>query len=80
MDNFITSGRYETLRRVLRTARTDAGLSQSEVADRISEPQSFVSKYESGVRRLDVVEMEQVAAALGTDLATLVRRFQDVAK
>jgi len=41
----------------LKQARTDAGLTQSDVAKRLKRPQSFVSKCESGERRIDVVEM-----------------------
>jgi hypothetical protein len=38
------------------------------VAARLDEPQSFVSKYESAERRLDVIELRHVAEALGTSL------------
>lgn len=47
--------------------RKKTGLSQAELAERLSRPQSFVSKYERGERRIDVVEFEQVAQALGID-------------
>lgn len=41
----------------LRQARIDSGLSQEEVAKRLKKPQSYVSKSESGERRLDLLEM-----------------------
>jgi len=39
-------------------------------------PQSFVSKYETGERRLDVIELRAVCEALGTTLSTFVKRFE----
>jgi len=50
---------------LLRDARLKAGLSQTELADRLGIPQSFVSKYETGERRLDVGEVLEVCNALG---------------
>ena len=43
----------------------------------MEQPQSFVSKYESGERRLDLVEMDQVCRAIGIDLGEFVRRFEE---
>jgi hypothetical protein len=39
-------------------------------------PQSFVSKYESGERHLEFVEVAEICSALGIRLADLVRRFE----
>jgi transcriptional regulator with XRE-family HTH domain len=41
-----------------------AGLTQGDVAERLRRPQSFVSNYESGQRRLDVVEFLEVCKAI----------------
>lgn len=60
---------------LLREARKAAGLRQVELADRLGRPQSFVSKIESGERRVDLVELRQLCAALGINLVTFVRRF-----
>jgi transcriptional regulator with XRE-family HTH domain len=46
----------------LRQARLEAGLSQVEVAQKLDKPQSYVSKCESGERRVDVVELIDFAA------------------
>lgn len=54
----------EVLRR-LRQARKDAGLTQMEVARRLKRSQSFVTKAETGERRLDVVELRAVARIYG---------------
>lgn len=59
------SPRHERLRQILVEARTAAGLTQTELARRLQRPQSFVSKYESGERRLDVVELVEISEALG---------------
>ena len=50
-----------------------AGITQQELAKRLKKPQSFVSKYENGERRLDVVEFLEVATALGFDGHALLR-------
>jgi transcriptional regulator with XRE-family HTH domain len=66
----------EQLQLLLRQMRTEAGLTQTEIAQRLGQPQSFVSKYESGERRLDVLELRQVCAVVGVSLADFVRRLE----
>jgi transcriptional regulator with XRE-family HTH domain len=56
-------------------ARKKAGSSQAQLAAKLSRPQSFVSKYERGERRLDVIEFRTVAEALGLDPLRLLRRL-----
>jgi transcriptional regulator with XRE-family HTH domain len=58
---------YEEFRQKLVTARKSARLTQIELAKKLSKPQSFVSKFERGERRLDVHEFFQVAEALAFD-------------
>jgi transcriptional regulator with XRE-family HTH domain len=55
---------YEQLRRALVRARQEKGHTQSDIAARLGKPQSYVSKYESGERGLDVVEFLELCAAL----------------
>jgi transcriptional regulator with XRE-family HTH domain len=52
---------YRAFLRRLRQGRQSAGLTQQEVARRLSRPQSFVSKCESGERRVDFVELRHLA-------------------
>ena len=66
------SGRHKTLRKRLREARKRLGINQGALADRIGRPQSFVSKVESGERRLDVIEFIEYALALGLVPAALI--------
>lgn len=53
--------RYQEFLRKLRTARIQAGLTQKQVADLLHKPQSYVSKSESGERRIDVIELAELA-------------------
>lgn len=56
----------ELLRRLIE-AREGQDLKQAELAERLGRPQSFVSNYERGQRRLDVIEFIEIAKALGLD-------------
>ena len=75
MDKAIGSREHQRLCALLRTHRERAGLLQADVAERLSVPQSFVSKYEAGQRRLDLIELRQVCEALGITLIDLVTEF-----
>jgi transcriptional regulator with XRE-family HTH domain len=52
---------YKRFLERLRQARLEAGLTQTEVAEALQKPQSFVSKCETGERRIDVVELQVLA-------------------
>lgn len=69
------SPRHARFRALLMQRRKAAGLTQADVADRLGRPQSFVAKYEGGERRLDVIELLEVAEAIGFDAADLVREI-----
>ena len=69
-------GHYDKLQELLRRMRTEAGLRQADVARSLDRPQSFVSKYESGERRLDFIEMRAVCRAIGISMEEFVRRFE----
>jgi hypothetical protein len=60
--------RYTQFLGKLKQARVEAGLTQVEVAHRLKRPQSFVSKIESGERRVDVVELNELARLYGKPL------------
>jgi transcriptional regulator with XRE-family HTH domain len=51
----------------LAAVRTRARVTQRELAARLEKPQSFVSAYESGQRRLDLLEFLRVVEALNAD-------------
>lgn len=75
MTQSVFSDRYHHLRELLIEARKKAGLTQVELAQKLSRPQSFVSKYELGERRLDVVEFLEVAKALGAKPEKVLKRL-----
>lgn len=75
MEKSIYSAEYQQLCALLRQLRREAGLTQAQVADRLDVPQSFVSKYESGERRLDVIELRHVAAAMGKTLVAVTSQL-----
>ena len=56
----------------LRSARLQHGWKQKELASKLGKPQSYVSKYETGERRIDFIETVRIARVLGLDLAALV--------
>ncbi len=55
--------------RKLREVREDLGLSQEEVAAKLAKTQSYVSRCETGIRRLDVFELEAFARLYSKPLA-----------
>ena len=68
------SKQYERLLSTLREARKDAGLTQSEVAAKFGGHASFVSKVESGERRIDVVELAAFCRVYRVPLFALLTR------
>jgi transcriptional regulator with XRE-family HTH domain len=67
--------RSNLLRAALRKLRLAKGLRQVDLAQLLGEPQSFVSKFESGERRLYFVDVERICGALGVTLLEFVRDF-----
>ena len=76
MPRTIYSTEQEQLIGLLRQLRLDAGLRQEDLAKKLRRPQSFVSKYEIGQRRLDLVELRDICKALGIPLVEFVRQFE----
>lgn len=75
MGRTIHTPEHRRLVQLLRQLREEAGLRQTELAGLLGRPQSFVSKYESGERRLDLVELRDICRALGADLVEVVRQW-----
>lgn len=63
------------LAELLRRVRTEANLTQAQVAERLGQTQSYVSKYESCEQRLDLIELESVCTAVDIPLLEFVRRY-----
>lgn len=64
--------RYGTL---LRKIRLSKGLTQAQIAERIGEGQSYISKYENGEQRLDLLELEKICSSMGINLIDFVREY-----
>lgn len=58
---------YKRLGQLLAGAREEAGITQQMLAKRLRKPQSFVSSYENGQRRVDVLEFLRIISAIGAD-------------
>jgi transcriptional regulator with XRE-family HTH domain len=67
------SSRYRAFLRLLKQARLEAGLTQVEVSAALGRPQSFVSKCESGERRVDVIELGEFAKLYRKPVAFFLR-------
>ena len=72
MTRSVFSPAYQRLRELLVAARLSRQLTQAQLALALGRPQSFVSKFERGERRLDVVEIVEIAVALRVDPRALV--------
>jgi ribosome-binding protein aMBF1 (putative translation factor) len=68
MEKSIHTAQYAVFLKVLRQARKRAGFSQVQLAAKLGETQSFVSKCERGERRIDVVELRTFCRAFGITL------------
>lgn len=65
--------RYQRLLQALRAARQEAGLTQVQAARHFHTHHSFVSKVESGERRLDVVELADFCKLYGVRLSAFLK-------
>lgn len=70
-------GEHKVVGGILAAARKAQGLTQVDLARRLGKPQSFVSSYEAGQRRVDVVELLRIAEAIGVPARVI---FDDITK
>lgn len=70
------SSEDRVLHSLLREIRTQANLRQEDLAGRLGVGQSYVSKYESGERRLDVLELRSICIACGIPTRDFVDRLE----
>lgn len=76
MEKSIHSVGYAVLLKVLREERERAGLTQVQLARKIRETQTFVSKCERGERRIDVIELRTFCRAFGLSLKQFVSALE----
>lgn len=76
MSSTLHSHEYQLFRAMLTQARQASGLTQVQIAKQLGKPQSYVSKYENGERRLDVPEFIKLADILGLDVTAFIEELR----
>ena len=69
--------KYEYIRSELKKARLAADLRQSDLAKILRKPQSYISKVESGERRMDIVEFIAYAEGIGFDPTKWLKKVME---
>lgn len=75
---WVVSPDYRAVIDALKDARTQAGISQRELARRLGKPPSFVNKIEQLERRMDVLEFIAIAEAIGMQASDLLKQMRNV--
>ncbi len=78
MSRTFASPRHKALVAFLKKKREDKDLTQAEVARRIRRYQSFIATLERGQKRIDVVELVEIAEAIGFDPHEAIRATMKV--
>ena len=73
MSKSIFSKDYRNVLEKLKKARLNAGLKQSDVAQKLKKPQSYISKIERGERRVDIAELRELAKIYKKDINYFVK-------
>lgn len=73
-----SSKHYSELLKLLLSERQSKGITQSELARRLAQTQSFVSKIERGERRLDVTELRTICQALEISFTKITRKLDSI--
>lgn len=73
MNKSVYSKDYKEIIERLKQARIDIGFSQQAVANNLGKPQSYISKIESGERRLDVAEVKKFAEIYKKDISYFIK-------
>jgi transcriptional regulator with XRE-family HTH domain len=76
MPSSLHSPDYQLFRSMLIEARTNSGLTQTQIAETLVKPQSYVSKYERGERRIDFPEFMELANVLKIDVEVFVNNYK----
>lgn len=75
MPKSVFSKEYNRFRQMLIEVRKAAKLTQIDLSTKLSRPQSYVSKYERGERRLDLIEFLEVAEALQINPTAFIEKL-----
>jgi transcriptional regulator with XRE-family HTH domain len=72
----LNSKEYKILLEQLYQLRVSSGLTQQDLAAKLKVPQSFISKIESGDRRIDLIELREICTCLETDLKEFISELE----
>lgn len=72
----IHSDKNKKLIETIKKIRNEKGFTQLDIANKLSKPQSYISKIESGERRIDLIELETICHLLGIDLLDFIIRYR----
>jgi len=76
MEKSIYTTEYDTMLRLLRQAREEAGVTQVQLATKLKLTQSLLSKMERGDVRLDIIQLRTICRVLGTTLPAFVQELE----
>jgi len=68
MSNRLWDRKHKAFREAIKEIRTNTDLKQVQLAKKLKKPQSFVSKYETGERKLDFVEVLEICKVCGVSI------------
>ena len=75
MTKSVFTDRYRLFLQLLIQERREKKITQVRLAEKLRKPQSYVSKYENGERRLDVIEFLEIADCIGIDVAEFIKKL-----
>lgn len=78
MTKSVYTEEYKFLRRFLKVKRKEAGLKQTELSIKLDKAVTYVNKYELGERRLDIVEVAEIANILNFDDRELFQELRRI--
>jgi len=73
----IETQQRKILLNLLRELREKKAIRQVDIAEQLGVPQSFISKYESGTRNLDILEVRKICQLLGISLTDFAKKLED---
>ncbi len=76
MEKSIYTKQLNKALKLLKRIRQNAGYTQKDLAIRLEKPQSFVSKYESGERRIDIIELITICNAFGVQITEYIHELE----
>lgn len=77
MKKSLNTKEHKTFLELLYQLRVSSGMKQSDLANLLNAPQSFVSKIESGERRIDIIELREILKHLNTNLSEFIIHFEN---